>query len=467
MAFVVFSTPVGYRLYDREKNRILALREEEFQALRSLKNGQPLGERGREIYARLNAAGYCEKSSIETILHPQTPIVDAFLSKKVGNLVLQVTQDCNLRCKYCVYSGNYYNRVHSKHKMSEEIALRAVDFFMERSSAVESPIIGFYGGEPFLEFELIKKVVNYVNDAYADRNCGFNLTTNLTLLNDEIIKFVIKNNVNIMISIDGPEQIQNRNRVFESGKGSFDTVVEKAKKFKEANKDFFLKCHTNTVIAPDTEYEQIYDFFDNDALFGPLPSRISTISDSGVKEKAVYNDRFFEIQRRENFKQLLEMMGEIKTKSASQVFAGYRGDLKKTFTQLKTAGMQGVKVSHPGGPCMPGARKLFVDIYGNFYPCEKISEEKCFQIGNLWDGFDKERIKELLNVAKYTEDECKSCWAFAYCTTCAASMIETDKLSRERRMEKCNIVRSLTLSLFQDIETLKYYGYDFEGGTEG
>ena len=148
MAFVVFSTPVGYRLYDREKNRILALREEEFQALRSLKNGQPLGERGREIYARLNTAGYCEKSSIETILHPQTPIVDAFLSKKVGNLVLQVTQDCNLRCKYCVYSGNYYNRVHSKHKMSEEIALRAVDFFMERSSAVESPIIGFYGGEP-------------------------------------------------------------------------------------------------------------------------------------------------------------------------------------------------------------------------------------------------------------------------------------------------------------------------------
>ena len=197
-----------------------------------------MGERGREIYARLNAAGYCEKSSIETILHPQTPIVDAFLSKKVGNLVLQVTQDCNLRCKYCVYSGNYYNRVHSKHKMSEEIALRAVDFFMERSSAVESPIIGFYGGEPFLEFGLIKKVVNYVNDTYADRNCGFNLTTNLTLLNDEIIKFVIKNNVHIMISIDGPEQIQNRNRVFESGKGSFDTVVEKAKKFKEANKDF-------------------------------------------------------------------------------------------------------------------------------------------------------------------------------------------------------------------------------------
>ena len=146
------------------------------------------------------------------------------------------------------------------------------------------------------------------------------------------------------------------------------------------------------------------------------------------------------------------MMGEIKPKSASQVFAGYRGDLKKTFTQLKTAGMQGVKVSHPGGPCMPGARKLFVDIYGNFYPCEKISEEKCFQIGNLWDGFDKERIKELLNVAKYTEDECKSCW---------------DKLSRERRMEKCNVVRSSILSLFQDIETLKHYGYDFEGGTEG
>ena len=467
MAFVVFSTPVGYRLYDREKNRILVLREEEFQTLRSWTAGKPLTETQQIILARLHAAGYCQKGSLERIEHPQTALLDAFLSQKVCNLVLQVTQDCNLRCKYCVYGGNYYNRVHNKNKMSEETALRAVDFFIERSTAVESPVIGFYGGEPFLEFGLIKKVVNYVNTAYPDRNCGFNLTTNLTLLNDEILDFVIKNNIHIMISIDGPEQIQNRNRVFETGKGSFAVVMDKAKKMKKANKEFFSRCHTNTVISPDSDYERLCEFFDHDALFGPLPSRFSTISDSGVKEKAVYNDRFFEIQRRENYKQLLEMMGEIKPKSASQVFAGYRGDLMKTFTQLKTAGMQGVKVSHPGGPCMPGARKLFVDIYGNFYPCEKISEEKCFQIGNLWDGFDKERIKELLNVAKYTEEECKSCWAFAYCTTCAASMIEADKLSRERRMEKCNIVRSSTLSLFQDIETLKYYGYDFEGGTEG
>lgn len=307
-------------------------------------------------------------------------------------------------------------------------------------------------------------MVNYVNEKYHDRNCGFNLTTNLTLLNDEIIEFIVKNNIHIMISIDGPQQIQDENRMLKNGKGSFTTVMENAAKLKKVDKAFFSKCHTNTVISPHTDYDKICDFFDHDELFGPLASRFSTISDSGVKKKAVYDDYFFEIQQRERFKLLLSMVGEIDPKAVSQVFSGYKSDLLKIFTQLKTSGLQGVKESHPGGPCIPGVRKLFVDVSGNFYPCEKISEQKCFQIGNLRDGFDEEQVKQLLNVGNYTAEECKLCWAFSYCTTCAASMIKTDKLSRERRMEKCEMVCSSVLSIFQDIETLKFYGCDFEEG---
>lgn len=157
MSFVVFSTPVGYRIYDREKNKILSFRKKEFQAVSALINNCSLNDTEQEILRDLREAGYCQKSSIEKILHPQTNVLNAFLNQKVQNLVLQVTQNCNLRCAYCVYSGNYYNRTHKQEKMSEKAAFQAVDFFMERSTAVENPIIGFYGGEPFLEFELIKK----------------------------------------------------------------------------------------------------------------------------------------------------------------------------------------------------------------------------------------------------------------------------------------------------------------------
>ena len=94
--------------------------------------------------------GFCRESRLQEIEHPATGKIQSIVEKGLNQIVLQVTQNCNLRCSYCAYSGSYYNRKHSNKQMSKETALRAVDFFMEHSSEIEDATIGFYGGEPLL-----------------------------------------------------------------------------------------------------------------------------------------------------------------------------------------------------------------------------------------------------------------------------------------------------------------------------
>lgn len=167
MAFTLFRIPVGYRLYDREKNKIIAITREEYQALNNIlqKKGS---EEDQTVLQNFQKRGFCRNSVLRKIEHPATAKLHSVLANGLNQVVLQVTQNCNLRCSYCAYSGSYFNRTHSKKRMSTETAIRAVDFFMSHSSEVSKSTIGFYGGEPLLEFSLIKKVVSYVEEYYPE-----------------------------------------------------------------------------------------------------------------------------------------------------------------------------------------------------------------------------------------------------------------------------------------------------------
>ena len=145
----------------------------------------------------------------------------------MGNVILQVTQNCNLRCEYCVYSGSYINRVHTNKRMSFETAVKTIDFLAAHSLNCNEVSIGFYGGEPLLEIELIKKAVSYAKEVFGEKKVNFNMTTNATLLNMDIADFLVQNDFNITISLDGPRNIHNKNRIFaNSNKGTFDLIME-------------------------------------------------------------------------------------------------------------------------------------------------------------------------------------------------------------------------------------------------
>jgi len=440
---------------------VVSINEGEYRALSYRGTTNP-PEETRRVLERFNSKGYCLKSTLKEIEHPLGRVLDEYLGQRVSDLILQLTQSCNLRCSYCVYSGNYYNRSHTAKRMSKDVAFRAVDFLMEHSVSEEKPHVGFYGGEPFLEFDLMKEVVSYIENKYPDREYRFNLTTNMTLLNDEMIDFIVEKGISLTMSIDGPEKVQNKFRKNAKGEGSFSTVMRNVEKLKLRDPSFFSRCSTNTVISPDGDYEAIYDFLDNNEFLGPLRSLTSTISDQGVKEETTYEKKYYATQTREIFKVLLVLLGEIDRSKASANFMRYEDDLLKTFSQLKLEGTHNTEAGHPGGPCVPGSKRLFVDVQGYFYPCEKMPEQDNFRIGNIFTGFDKEQILKILNVGKYTEEECKKCWAFIQCAACGVTMVEGTEFSRAKRLEKCRETWSAAISRMQVIETLKYYGYDFE-----
>lgn len=177
---------------------------------------------------------------------------EALRKDKFEQLILNLTENCNMRCSYCIYSGKYnQQRVHSKRYMSEETALKATDYFL--NNCADEIYLGFYGGEPLLAFNLMKKVVEYSKNK-TDSSINFSLTTNATLLNEEIIHYFVSNKFSLTVSLDGPESVHDRYRKTIDGQGTFQRVMENLKKIKDYDPDYYRnKVLFSVVNAPPVE----------------------------------------------------------------------------------------------------------------------------------------------------------------------------------------------------------------------
>lgn len=120
------------------------------------------------------------------------------------------------------------------------------------------------------------------------------------------------------------------------------------------------------------------------------------------------------------------------------------------------------EIAHPGGPCIPGSRRPMIDVDGNIFPCERVSEKSVNMcIGNIYRGFDEEKIRKILNVGKVTEKQCLNCWNFLHCGMCATAADNMYELSGEKRLSFCNSTKLSTLNRMRTICFLKENGYDF------
>lgn len=180
--------------------------------------------------------------------------IDGMLSD-VCHLVLTLTEKCNLQCKYCLYSGAYSksHRLHSNKSMGLDTAEKAVDLCLlhagraSRKTTIREISIGFYGGEPLLEMDLLKAIVSYVEKESSRLGLRAlfsfipSLSTNGLLLNDSTVDYLVKNNVSIAVSIDGPRMLHDRFRVTASQKGSWQTVMDNLRRLKKGTRNFILK----------------------------------------------------------------------------------------------------------------------------------------------------------------------------------------------------------------------------------
>jgi uncharacterized protein len=382
-------------------------------------------------------------SEIDSIEDVQTA-----LGSSLRQIVLELTEQCNQRCRYCSFSGKYaHSRTHGNTDMTFETAKKALDFFIERSRpipGVESIAVTYYGGEPLLRFDLLKETVDYVLNTYKDKKVSFSFTTNGTLLDrTEIIDFLIKNDFQILVSIDGPKHMHDRNRVFKNKKPTFDVILNNLSRIREANPQYFLKkISISAVLTPPFDMEAVSDFFFKNDLFEGKQELISAtlvdpvdttfFSDYGLEEEMKKAADEFDIMLKRYKEAVINGTYEQLTLE-KQLFL-------KRFYNIASRTIYPLPNRVPSlGQCFPGKRKLFVDTVGNFYMCEKVRGN--LKIGDVNNGFNYETIYRFYREYDRFFSLCGDCWALRLCNKCFNTIRKGEQLDAERRDAFCRNTR--------------------------
>jgi len=461
IAIKPFSTPGGYYVYNRETNGILSVDLNEYEMFQRIYKKVATDEDHANLKT-FQERGFRIESKLKKIEHPQNKFIDFHLENKIEKITLQVTQDCNLRCAYCSYSGGYDQRTHSNKMMSYETMQKSVDFLMQRSMNSKRVDIGFYGGEPLLMFHRIKKLFTYIEQTYPYKEISYSLTTNGTIFTDKVIDFLSEKGVNVTISIDGPKEIHDKNRVFKNNEGSFDLIMKNLEKIRENHPSFFKKISFSTVIAPGNDYKCVDDFYNASEVMEDNLIFTSSVNEFNSKDEVTYDEQYFVTYNLQKMRMLLAMLGFLDEEKISKLFTQTKVLIGQFHDDLgKLAGLG--EIGHPGGPCIPGARRPMVDVDGNLFPCERVSESSDnMKIGNIESGFDLEKVKGILNIGQITEQECLNCWNFLNCAICAVATDDTTIFSRKEKLNRCRGEMNETLSMLETICLLKENGFDFE-----
>lgn len=450
---VLFQTPGQHYLYDRYTNNIFKISGRLYNSIENEKEITEIDE-----YTKLKENGLFSDFKIDQIQHPETRLLKYKLERKLETMTLQITQQCNLRCSYCVYSGNYRNRMHTNEIMSDEIAKKGLDFLAEHSIDSDRVHISFYGGEPLLRFEFVRKQMEYAKNRLKGKEITFGMTTNATLLTEEIIDYFASNEVMLRISIDGDKEGHDKNRKFaNSNRGSFGAIIKKIEMIANMYPEYFKKLSFNIVLDPQSPFKNIALFFKNTLFSANNNLTAGLISDKYALHETNISEIFKQEYGYELFKYLLFKLGILEEKEVSNLFEGYFNSIdiieKRVLSELGS-------VMHPGGPCLPGVRKLFVTTDGTFYPCERVDEESdIMKIGSVYDGFYIEKALSILNIGLITNQDCKNCWAVRYCKICAAMADDSTGFSREKKLKVCETVKQNTLVSLKNYCLLKELGY--------
>lgn len=325
-------------------------------------------------------------------------------------ICLHVAHDCNLACKYCFAGKGEYDG--PKGLMSFETGKRALDFLIEKSGTRKNLEVDFFGGEPLLNWEVCKKLVEYGRSIEKEhgKNFRFTLTTNGVLVNDEVIDFCNREMGNVVLSLDGRKETHDRLRTTCNGKGSYDLIVNKFKKFANARNqaDYYMRgtyTHYNTDFSKD----------------------IIHMADLGFKElsiEPVVSDPTEPYALKENDLPILKEQYEI---LADEMLRRYRNGNGFTFYHYMIDLNSGPCIVKRISGCGVGTEYMAVTPSGELYPCHQFVGDEKFLLGDIWKGVTNTAIlDEFKGCNVYSHPECKDCFAKLYCSGgCAANAYHT------------------------------------------
>ncbi len=332
------------------------------------------------------------------------------LKKKSAGIVkalcLHVAHTCNLNCSYCFASqGKYHGE---RAIMSLDVGKRALDFLVENSGSRRNLEVDFFGGEPLMNFDMIKKLVAYARkiEKKAGKNFRFTLTTNGVLVDDDVIDFANKEMSNVVLSLDGRKEVHDRYRVDFAGNGSWENIVPKFQRFveKRGNKNYYMRgtfTHANPDFLKDIEEMLSLGFTElsmEPVVCAPDEPSALTEEDLPIVLK--------------QYEKLAELMLERYRKGKPFTFYHYMLDLKSGPCIYK-------RISG----CGSGTEYMAVTPWGDLYPCHQFVGEERFRLGNVYTGVENTEIQDEFAACNvYTRPECRECWAKLYCSGgCAAN----------------------------------------------
>ena len=332
------------------------------------------------------------------------------LKKKSAGIVkalcLHIAHSCNLNCSYCFASqGKYHGE---RALMSFEVGKQAFDFLIANSGTRRNLEVDFFGGEPLMNFDVVKQLVAYARsiEKQHGKNFRFTLTTNGMLIDDDVIDFANREMSNVVLSLAGRKEVHDRFRVDYAGNGSWERIVPKFQKLVNARggKNYYMRgtfTHANPDFIEDIKEMLKLGF--NELSMEPVVCAPDDPSALTEEDFAIVCD---------GYEKLAELMLERRRAGNPFTFYHYMIDLK-------------------GGPCIykrisgcgSGTEYMAVTPTGELYPCHQFVGETEFKLGDVWNGVtNTAKQNEFGDCNVYTREECKNCWARLYCSGgCAAN----------------------------------------------
>ena len=386
---------------EKSKDEVLKIIEEKYKGRDDITVSDIL-----ECYEQVEELKAAGKLFTEDNFEPMASSLKSKTQGVVKALCLHIAHTCNLNCSYCFASqGKYHGE---RAIMSYEVGRRALDFLIENSGTRHNLEVDFFGGEPLLNFDVVKKLVAYARsiEKQHNKNFRFTLTTNGMLIDDDVIDFANRECVNVVLSLDGRREIHDRFRVDYQGRGSFDTIVPKFQKLvrERGGKNYYMRgtfTHANPDFLEDIKV--MLDLGFNELSMEPV------VCAPGDSAELTPSD--MEIVK-EQYEKLASLMLEREKEGRPFTFYHYMIDLK-------------------GGPCIykrisgcgSGTEYMAVTPFGELYPCHQFVGEEKYKLGNIYEGVTNTAAREeFANSNLYKKEECRDCWARLYCSGgCAAN----------------------------------------------
>ena len=345
-------------------------------------------------------------------LYSEDTFADAagVFKERSGNIIkalcLHVSHTCNLNCSYCFASQGKYHG--DQAIMSLEVGKRALDFLIENSGSRRNLEVDFFGGEPLMNWDVVKELVSYAREQEKvhDKNFRFTLTTNGVLIDDDVIEFANREMSNVVLSLDGRKEIHDLTRVDFAGNGSYDKVVPKFKEIVEARggKNYYMRgtfTHANPDFTNDVFHMADLGFRElsmEPVVCSPDDPSALTPEDIEIVKKQ------YEILAKEM----------IKRRKEGNPFTFYHYMIDLTNGPCIYKRISG---------CGSGTEYMAVTPWGDLYPCHQFVGEEKYKLGDVWNGVTNDDIREEFRSCNaYSRPDCKDCWAKLYCSGgCAAN----------------------------------------------